>query len=238
MKTKYLLQGICAVVLFAGTNAYGQGKVTAPEHFNHRQGAVITQNIKGKPLSLTVGEWLVLGQNGQWDVDPVTRDTVGFFRCSDNSTPIVGGQFVNPIYLRSTKSDRDDYFIFRSDGTYEFSAGKDGQSSSLSTKYADYRPCLVPVSKGYWKIVPSKNFDGSNNSSINPDTQNHFAKTDDWGVELTDAATGETFVIGYVYVRSNYIRFQTWPKQSQALVSQYTFNFKQADENWKQWLAE
>lgn len=27
MKTKYLLQGICAVVLFAGANAYGQGKV-------------------------------------------------------------------------------------------------------------------------------------------------------------------------------------------------------------------
>ena len=212
--------------------------ILKPQKFNHRQGAVITQTIKGEKLSMTVGEWLVLGQNCKWDVDEATQDTVGFYRCVNSSAPVVGGQFVNPIYLRSTADDRDDYFIFRSDGTYEFSAGKDRKSSSIASEYEQYRQYLCPVGKGYWSVVSSKNFDGSNNSSINPDTQNHFAKTDDWGVQLTDAATGETFVIGYVYVRSNYIRFQTWPKQSQALVSQYTFNFKQADENWKQWLAE
>lgn len=211
--------------------------ILKPQKFNHRQGAVITQTIKGEKLSMTVGEWLVLGQNCKWDVDEATQDTVGFYRCVNSSAPVVGGQFVNPIYLRSTADDRDDYFIFRSDGTYEFSAGKDRKSSSIASEYEQYRQYLCPVGKGYWSVVSSKNFDGSNNGT-NAGSHNHFAKTDNWGILLTDAITGETFLFGYLYVHLNFIRLQRWPLQSQNLVCQYTFMYSEADADWKQWLVE
>lgn len=200
--------------------------ILPPKKFNSaEQGPQLTSaDFYGNTKTMSLGQWLCYGQNRTFDIDPNTGDTVGFFRCDvAQFAPFVSVNKSETNSLTTYAGDRDDYFIFKSNGTYEFSYGKDALSSSL-TGNATYRGYLVKSGKGYWQIGEGKNFLVADR------------KPTDQGLYLTDGATGEKYFFGFVNIATGgYITIQGWPLNDSSL--RIAYKFGPLYEDWNQWLV-
>jgi hypothetical protein len=139
----------------------------------------------------------------------------------------VRDRYASAIYLRPASFDTDDYFIFNSNGTYRFSYGKNGNSSTLQVEvpaYEPYRKYLPNESHGYWKILDNApNFQEGKRSS--------------WGLELTDAVTLETFAFDYIRVLDDSYTFNRWYPADNHIRVIYSFKASEADADYTQWLV-
>jgi hypothetical protein len=200
--------------------------ILPPKKFSVKeQGPLLTStNAGGSAITLTLGEWLCMGQNRLVDVN-AAGDTIGFFRCHAHGyAPFVSVNKSASNSLSEFEGDRDDYLIFRSNGTYEFSYGKDGLSSSL-TGNDTYKDYLMKQCKGYWQIGEGLNFLVANREPKNQ------------GLYLTDAETGNVHFFGYVNVADGVINIQGWPLSNSSLRIAYKFATSAADADWQQWLV-
>jgi hypothetical protein len=201
-----------------------------PAKFSCKQGEVIERTYKGVTHNMSIGEWLCLGQNMEWNIDPVTHDSIGFYRYTINASPIIGDALMSTTFFSGSAKDNDDYIIFRSNGTYVVSAGKDGISSVIDGTLP-YRDYLIPRGKGYWTIVKAKCFDATNGYG-------HNGQEGMWGIQLTDSQTDKQYTINYWYIHktADWTRPQIWPLNVNSPRVQYTFNF--TTENWRDWVLE
>lgn len=206
--------------------------ILPPEKFNHKQGDLITARLHdGTEATLTLGEWLCLGQNKKADINE-RGDTLGFFR-NVTGSPYVSDRYATTHYLRPAEYDKDDYFIISSDGTYQFSYGKNGRSSSTEVENPAYEPFkkyLLTESRGFWRIIYAANYvEGK-----------WFTR----GLELTDGVTGNVFLFNYIDVAKrddpaqDLITFNAWYNTDNYRRPRYIFKISEADTDWEQYLVE
>jgi hypothetical protein len=204
--------------------------ILPPEPFDvSRQGPALT--ISG--VTRSHGEWLCLGQNKTADTYG-GMSPVGFFRCFASNGVRVDSNLDGAAGLLHPAQafDGDDYFIFYPNGLYEFSYGKNRNSSAVADTLAsgsplpvDYRRYLLKQSRGYWSIVDSYR-------------QNNPANTGT-GLSLTDGTTGVEYLFNMVSITATNVLLRSWPGTGASPRISYNFPLAGADADWQNtWIAD
>lgn len=192
-------------------------------------------------------DFLLLGQNRVQDYELDSEGNqkidkngnpirIAFFRCNNPAKAPVFDNTGSTIHMTSNTDCEDDYFLFRSDGTYEFSFGKNRVSTFNNLNGVvkdDEVDKYVPTpGRGFWWLAAAR--DLNNNETT--------------GLCLMDAATNKVTLLTSLISNASGFNFRnfwligTSTKRRMMYVFTTTLADKNFDEapiyGWENWLTD